>query len=417
MSVYFETSLGDVVFDLYTKRCPVACKNFIQLCKSGFYNGCLFYNLEKSFIVQSGDRTGTGQVSDSFDGGLFPRELPTNVKHDKVGILGYSHKLNNNFDVTNNAKVNGSQFYITLRRQIDYLDGKYTAFGSLEEDPNNIIQQLNNMPTDNDGRPLADIRILKAHVIDDPFAIPSNNVVVDKTTFILDNNNNGDYRPKEEIVVPRVSWKKLNNTADKNNNDKKNHHGNTSTHVETSNGTNSNTKINIKEKQNADSAAKTLEILGDLPTVDTKPPETVLFVCKLNSITDSDALELIFSRFGDIKSCHVVCDWKTGDSLQYAFIEYENEESCNEAYLKMNNVKIDDRRIQVDFSQSVSKEWNAFKRRGGGSNRSNGKNVSKGGGMKRRWVEKDSNDNNDNNNNNTTAGTMTKKRRWVENDN
>ena len=273
------------------------------------------------------------------------------------------------------------------------------------------------MPTDNDGRPLADIRILKAHVIDDPFAIPSNNVVVDKTTFILDNNNNGDYRPKEEIVVPRVSWKKLNNTADKNNNDTKNHHGNTSTHVETSNGTNSNTKINIKEKQNADSAAKTLEILGDLPTVDTKPPETVLFVCKLNSITDSDALELIFSRFGDIKSCHVVCDWKTGDSLQYAFIEYENEESCNEAYLKMNNVKIDDRRIQVDFSQSVSKEWNAFKRRGGGSNRSNGKNVGKAGGMKRRWVEKDTNDNNDNNNNNTTAGTMTKKRRWVENDN
>ena len=103
--------------------------------------------------------------------------------------------------------------------------------------------------------------------------------------------------------------------------------------------------------------------MGDLPSVDTKPPETVLFVCKLNSVTDSSALELIFSRFGAIKSCEVVRDWKTGDSLQYAFIEYEKEESCNEAYIKMNNVKIDDRRIHVDFSQSVSREWNAFRRR------------------------------------------------------
>ncbi len=48
-------------------------------------------------------------------------------------------------------------------------------------------------------------------------------------------------------------------------------------------------------------------------------------------------------------------DWKTGQSLQYAFIEFENSVACEEAYLKMDNVLIDDRRIQVDFSQSVSK--------------------------------------------------------------
>ena len=105
-----------------------------------------------------------------------------------------------------------------------------------------------------------------------------------------------------------------------------------------------------------------MEILGDLPSIDTKPPESVLFVCKLNPLTDSESLELIFSRFGNIKKCDVVKDWKTGDSLQYAFVEFESEEACTEAYLKMNNVKIDDRRIQVDFSQSVSKEWNKYNR-------------------------------------------------------
>ena len=31
-------------------------------------------------------------------------------------------------------------------------------------------------------------------------------------------------------------------------------------------------------------------------------------------------------------------DWKTGDSLQYGFIEFEEEKSCEMAYMKMENV-------------------------------------------------------------------------------
>ena len=207
MAVYFETSLGDLVFDLYTQRCPAASKNFIQLCKAGYYNGCLIYNLEKTFLVQSGDRTGTGRSSVSYDGPLFQRELPSNVKHNKIGILGYSHRGNIGDSI--NAKVNGSQFYITLRKKIDYLDGKYTAFGSLEEDRDNVIQQFNNIPTDEDGRPLTDIRILKAHVIADPFLT---NVPAGANNARFENImcDNGDYKPKEENIVSRVSWKKLN---------------------------------------------------------------------------------------------------------------------------------------------------------------------------------------------------------------
>ena len=85
-----------------------------------------------------------------------------------------------------------------------------------------------------------------------------------------------------------------------------------------------------------------------------------MFIAKLNSVTRDEDLELIFSRFGKILSCEIIRDPKTGDSLNYAFIEYESEASCIEAYKKMNNVLIDDRRIKVDFSQSVSKLWNRF---------------------------------------------------------
>ncbi|PAV21378.1 cyclophilin [Pyrrhoderma noxium] len=51
----------------------------------------------------------------------------------------------------------------------------------------------------------------------------------------------------------------------------------------------------------------------------------------------------------------VIRDKVTGDSLQYAFIEFDKREDAEQAYFKMQNVLIDDRRIWVDFSQSVAR--------------------------------------------------------------
>lgn len=92
-----------------------------------------------------------------------------------------------------------------------------------------------------------------------------------------------------------------------------------------------------------------------------------------NFLCSDEDLELIFSRFGKVLSCEVIRDKRTGDSLQYAFIEYEDEKSCEQAYFKMQGVLIDDHRIHVDFSQSVSKlsdTWrtatNSKRRQGGG---------------------------------------------------
>lgn len=113
----------------------------------------------------------------------------------------------------------------------------------------------------------------------------------------------------------------------------------------------------IAERE-AKARATILEMVGDIPDADIAPPENVLFVCKLNPVTNDDDLEIIFSRFGKIKSCEVIRDKKTGDSLQYAFVDFEERKACEDAYFKMDNVLIDDRRIHVDFSQSVAKvKW------------------------------------------------------------
>ncbi|KAL8681338.1 MAG: hypothetical protein Q9186_002547 [Xanthomendoza sp. 1 TL-2023] len=111
----------------------------------------------------------------------------------------------------------------------------------------------------------------------------------------------------------------------------------------------------LRREREARAQALTLEIVGDLPFAEVKPPENVLFVCKLNPVTEDEDLDLIFSRFGKIISCEVIRDKRTGDSLQYAFIEFEDQRACEQAYFKMQGVLIDDHRIHVDFSQSVSR--------------------------------------------------------------
>ena len=118
------------------------------------------------------------------------------------------------------------------------------------------------------------------------------------------------------------------------------------------------------EHLQARSDGQILVMVDDIPDADAAPPDNVLFVCRLNAMTESEDLRIIFSQHGAIKSCDVVRDWKTGDSLQYAFIEYAEVSECQRAYMKMENVLIDDRRIHVDFSQSVAKHYWHHRRRG-----------------------------------------------------
>ncbi|RDX67312.1 Peptidyl-prolyl cis-trans isomerase CYP59, partial [Mucuna pruriens] len=118
----------------------------------------------------------------------------------------------------------------------------------------------------------------------------------------------------------------------------------------------------IRSKE-AHSRAVVLESIGDIPDAEIKPPDNVLFVCKLNPVTEDEDLHTIFSQFGTVSSSEIIRDHKTGDSLCYAFIEFEDRRSCEQAYFKMDNALIDDRRIHVDFSQSVAKLWSQYRRK------------------------------------------------------
>ena len=69
MAVTFHTSLGDLsikILDIY--KTPKSAENFLALCASNYYNGCVFHRNIPGFIVQTGDPTNTGKGGESIYG-------------------------------------------------------------------------------------------------------------------------------------------------------------------------------------------------------------------------------------------------------------------------------------------------------------------------------------------------------------
>ena len=63
--VLLRTSVGDVDIELWPREAPKACRNFVQLCMEGYYDGTIFHRVIKDFMVQGGDPTGTGRGGES----------------------------------------------------------------------------------------------------------------------------------------------------------------------------------------------------------------------------------------------------------------------------------------------------------------------------------------------------------------
>ncbi|CAA7027404.1 unnamed protein product [Microthlaspi erraticum] len=341
MSVLIVTSLGDIVIDLYSDKCPLTCKNFLKLCKIKYYNGCLFHTVQKDFTAQTGDPTGTGVGGDSIykflygeQARFFGDEIHLDLKHSKTGTVAMA---------SGGENLNASQFYFTLRDDLDYLDGKHTVFGEIAEGFETLTR-INEAYVDAKNRPYKNIRIKHTYILEDPFDDPSQ-----LAAMIPDASPEG--KPKEEVnddVRIEDDWVPMDEEL----------------------GIHELEEV-IREKA-AHSSAVVLESIGDIPEAEVKPPDNVLFVCKLNPVTEDEDLHTIFSRFGTVISADVIRDFKTGDSLCYAFVEFEDKEACEQAYFKMDNALIDDRRIHVDFSQSVSRLWSQFRQKDSHKGKGNG---------------------------------------------
>ena len=338
MSVVLETSIGDVVVDLFYEETPRTSTNFLKLCKIKYYNDCQIFHIEKGFIVRTGDPTNSGRGGstalaqcNSEDSSLLEPEFTVRLSHKKRGTVSMIAAASDTR--SQQPAGHGSQFFITLADDLTYLDGKHTVFGTVAEGfP--VLEKLAETPVDADHRPYRVLRIRHTIVLHDPFEDPKGLPIVLKSP-----------EPDQTVPDDRLPSDAENDDCD----------GFSKTR---------DTGKEFQEQQQvkeARSRAEVLEMMGDIGHADLRPPDNVLFVCKINPITEAEDLEIIFSRFGECKA-DIIRDKRTGKSLNYAFIEFKNANQCEKAYYKMDSALIDDRRIRVDFSQSVSKLWNSVRR-------------------------------------------------------
>src|SRR5918912_3957785 len=50
-----NTMIGDIKVEFYSQDAPKTVENFIQLARSGFYDGLLFHRIVPGFVIQGGD--------------------------------------------------------------------------------------------------------------------------------------------------------------------------------------------------------------------------------------------------------------------------------------------------------------------------------------------------------------------------
>jgi len=147
-----KTTKGDVRVELLASESPRTVNNFVFLAREGFYDGVPFHRVIKTFMIQTGDPTGTGRGGPGY---RFADELPPKHSYEP-GMMAMANAGPN---------TNGSQFFICSGRDAKNLDRmpNYTQFGRVV-DGMDVVNALAATPVGPSGhgemsRPAEEIRI------------------------------------------------------------------------------------------------------------------------------------------------------------------------------------------------------------------------------------------------------------------
>ena len=200
--VELVTDSGTIRIALYNET-PLHRDNFLKHVQNGDYNGVLFHRVIKNFMVQAGDLASktakVGQMlGDTPEAYSIPAEICFPKLYHKRGALAAAREGDN---VNPERASSSTQFYIVwgqkftdqqlewAQSRIDkytdgkakltpelcetyktlggtpHLDGSYTVFGEVLEGLE-IVEKIQYAATDDNDRPINDIRIVSAKVVE-----------------------------------------------------------------------------------------------------------------------------------------------------------------------------------------------------------------------------------------------------------
>jgi len=174
-TVLFDTTMGRLTCKLFSNEAPLTVANFIGLATGTkpwtepstqekvfgkpFYNGTTFLRVIPGFMIQGGDRLGSG----SGDAGYyFADEFSPALRFDVPGRLAMANAGPN---------TNGSQFFITETPQ-PALDGKHTIFGQCDPHTVLMVATIARVDRNRDDKPLSPVVLNKVTIVPDGQPIP-----------------------------------------------------------------------------------------------------------------------------------------------------------------------------------------------------------------------------------------------------
>jgi peptidyl-prolyl cis-trans isomerase A (cyclophilin A) len=179
-TVVIDTTMGRMTCKLFNKEAPIATANFIGLAEGSkewtdpdtlqkvkgkpFYNGVTFHRVIPEFMIQGGDRQGTG-LGDA--GYFFKDEIDPSLQFDVAGRLAMA----NAGEGPNGGGTNGSQFFIT-ELPVPELNGKHTIFGQCDAQSVVVEASIARVPRDPDDKPTKPVVINKVTVVREGQPLP-----------------------------------------------------------------------------------------------------------------------------------------------------------------------------------------------------------------------------------------------------
>lgn len=151
-------NFGTIKMELYPELAPETVANFINLANRGFYDGLTFHRIVKDFMIQGGDKEGTGQgsatIADLKDGGeekaytIKGEFISNGVQKNKLkfeeGILGMARSDYTSYSPSlkeESYNSGSSQFFIMTKANTS-LNGYYTAFGKVIEGLEDVVHKI-----------------------------------------------------------------------------------------------------------------------------------------------------------------------------------------------------------------------------------------------------------------------------------
>lgn len=116
---------GTIKVELDADSAPITVTNFVNLAKSGFYDGLTFHRIMEGFMMQGGDPAGngTGGSDETIKGEFASNGVENPISH-KRGTISMAR--------AQDPDSGSSQFFI-VHEDSTFLDGDYAAFGTVTE--------------------------------------------------------------------------------------------------------------------------------------------------------------------------------------------------------------------------------------------------------------------------------------------